>query len=483
MTGMHNYWLVLLSVMVATMASFVALDLAVRVSPSRRRRSRWLLLAAGVFASGSGIWTMHFIGMLGFRLPVEVSYDLWLTLLSLAMAVAGSGLSLVIAAQDPLGTGKLVGAGTLIGVAIVSMHYTGMAAMKMDPPIRYDLPLVALSILIAVAASVLALRNARRLRSESLLSAFWQRAGSAVLQGSAIYGMHYTGMAAARFAPDSVSAVHARQLIDPMTLALVLGAASIVFLMAMLLVSAYDALRTSQAEHQAQKLGQAVEHASKEIRNLSRRLVETQDAERRRLATELHDIVGQTLSALATELALIRNHLPPSADPDLHKNIADALLLAKQSVESVRKVMAELRPPGLDELGLPAALRWHASVFETRTGTATQVKADESLPRPAAAVEDALLRIYLEALTNIAKHAAAREVLVNLHGEDDHIVLHISDAGRGFDVRAPVQDETSGWGLAIMRERAEAIGGTLHVHSAPGAGTSIEFSISKEKWA
>jgi signal transduction histidine kinase len=98
-------------------------------------------------------------------------------------------------------------------------------------------------------------------------------------------------------------------------------------------------------------------------------------------------------------------------------------------------------------------------------------------------VEDAVLRIYLEALTNIAKHAAAREVLVNLHSESDRIVLHITDDGRGFHVGTAVRDQTSGWGLAIMRERAEAIGGTLHVHSAPGAGTSIEFSISNQTWA
>jgi NO-binding membrane sensor protein with MHYT domain/two-component sensor histidine kinase len=480
---MHNYWLVLLSVIVATMASFVALVLAIRVAPSQRRVRHWISLALGVLAIGSGIWTMHFIGMLGFRLPAPVSYDIWLTLLSLALAVAGSGFSLAMAARDPVGTGKLIGSGALIGIAIVSMHYTGMAAMRMVPPIRYDLPLVALSILIAVAASVLALWNARRLRSESLSAAFWQRAGSAALQGSAIYGMHYTGMAAATFARGSVSAVHTRQLLNPTTLAVVLGAASLVFLMAMLLVSAYDAMRASQAERQAEKLGQAVAHASEEIRNLSTRLVETQDAERRRLATELHDIVGQTLSALATELALIRNHLPPSADPDLRKSVADAVMLAKQSVESVRKVMAQLRPPGLDELGLPAALRWHASAFESRTGIATQVKADESLSKPSATVEDALLRIYLEALTNIAKHAAASEVLVDLHSQGDSIALHITDDGRGFDVRTPVPGETYGWGLAIMRERAAAIGGTLRVRSAPGTGTSIEFSISKDIWA
>ena len=98
MTGMHNYWLVLLSVIVATMASFVALVLAIRVAPSQPPRRQWISLAVGVLAIGSGIWTMHFIGMLGFRLPVPVYYDVWLTLLSLILAVAGSGFSLAMAA-------------------------------------------------------------------------------------------------------------------------------------------------------------------------------------------------------------------------------------------------------------------------------------------------------------------------------------------------------------------------------------------------
>ena len=479
MAGTHSYWLILLAVIVATMASFVGLDLASRIARGRRH-GIWTV--AGALSIGMGIWTMHFIGMLGFHLPVAVSYDIWITLLSLALAIVGCGASLVLVSSGPLGAGKLLTGGTLIGLAIVTMHYTGMAAMKIVPPIRYDPWLVALSIFIAVSASVLALWSAYTLRFENFLQAFWKRAGSAVIQGSAIYGMHYTGMAAATFAPGSRSDVYPRQQFDPTALALILGAASMVFLLAILLISAYERLSASRLEPHVEKLGRAVEHASEEIRDLSRRLVELQDAERRRLATELHDIVGQNLSALVTELALIRSRLPAALEPDLHKSLADATLLAKQSVEAVRKVMAQLRPPGLDELGLPAALRWHASAFYSRTGIAAKVDADESLPRPLAAVEDAVLRIYLEALTNVAKHASARAVVVKLELRNGHIRLSIADDGRGFEVQARGRGE-SAWGLAIMQERAAAVGGELHIRSAPGAGTLIEFSLSKDKWS
>jgi NO-binding membrane sensor protein with MHYT domain len=478
MAGTHSYWLILLAVIVATMASFVGLDLAGRIARVRRH-GIWTV--AGALSIGMGIWTMHFIGMLGFHLPVTVSYDIWITLLSLAMAVAGCGASLVLVSSGRLNALKLFTGGTLIGFAIVAMHYTGMAAMRMDPPIRYDPWLVILSILIAMGASVLALWSAYTLRFENLLSAF--RTGSAVLQGSAIYGMHYTGMAAATFAPGGRSTVHPPQEFDPTALAVTLGIASAVFLLAVLLISAYEASRASRLEPRVEKLGRAVELASAEIRDLSSRLVELQDAERRRLATELHDIVGQNLSALIAELALIRSRLPAGAESELHKGLGDATLLAKQSAQAVREVMAQLRPPGLDELGLPAALRWHARAFESRTGITAKVDADEALPKPSAAVEDAVLRIYLEALTNVSKHAAAHVVLIKLERDNERIRLSIADDGFGFRAQAPMHGETAGWGVAIMQARAAAVGGELYIRSTPGAGTRVEFAISEGKWS
>src|ERR1700683_2409406 len=157
MSGTHSYWLILLSVIVGTMASFVGLDLASRLERFRQHGMRSLWLVAGALSIGLGIWSMHFIGMLGFHLPIAVSYDIWITLLSLALAIAGCGASLILVSSGSLGAGKLFGGGTLFGVPIVPMHYPGMAAMRIAPPIRYDPWLVLVSILIAVAASVLAL--------------------------------------------------------------------------------------------------------------------------------------------------------------------------------------------------------------------------------------------------------------------------------------------------------------------------------------
>jgi NO-binding membrane sensor protein with MHYT domain/two-component sensor histidine kinase len=462
MTGAHNPWLVLLSVVVAIMASFVALELGTKVaSPYRRVAARRLWIVGGAVAMGTGIWSMHFIGMLGFHLPVEVSFEVPITLVSLLIAIAAAGFALLLTSRKAMGIRRLIWGGLLMGIAIAGMHYVGMAAMRMEPPIRYTPVLLALSVIIAVAASVMALWSAFELRLESIASAFWKKAGSALVMGSGIYGMHYTGMAAAQFAPEAVSAAGPPAL-NPLWFAVTLGAFTLLYLTATLLVAAFDAYL-----------------AFGETQRLSRRLVEVQDAERRSLAAELHDVVGQDLAAANAELAILKTKIPPAYAEAAEK----VSMLLSESVDSIRSVMVQLRPPGLDELGLGAALRWHAEVFEGRTGIPVDVRVTENLPKPSPEVEDALLRIYLEALNNAAKHANANAVSVRLERRDGRIGLSIADDGSGFDPSPPVrQDQKSGWGLMIMRERAAAVGGDLRIESAAGKGTRIEFVIPEDRW-
>jgi signal transduction histidine kinase len=137
----------------------------------------------------------------------------------------------------------------------------------------------------------------------------------------------------------------------------------------------------------------------------------------------------------------------------------------------------------LDILGLPAALRWHAEAVQARMGIRVALRIDESIPRPAPAVENALLRIYVEALNNAARHSGAQAIEVRLEQRAERIALHIQDDGHGFDYneRAP-QSTRSGWGLMIMKERALTVGGELRIMSTTGAGTLIEFSISRSAW-
>jgi diguanylate cyclase (GGDEF)-like protein/PAS domain S-box-containing protein len=240
MVGTYDVWLVVLSAVVASTASYVALDLASRVTAWQGSRASRYWLAGGAVSMGMGIWSMHFIGMLAFRLPIPMSYDIPITLLSLLIAIVVSGFALHTASRGALTTRRLLVAGLLMGVGIAAMHYTGMAAMQMRPPIHYDALLFAVSVLIAMAAAVAALWIAFQLRSETILSAFWKKAGSALVMGAAISGMHYTGMAAAIFAPDSVCTV-SPQDINNFWLAAAIGGFSFVFLATTLLVSVLDA--------------------------------------------------------------------------------------------------------------------------------------------------------------------------------------------------------------------------------------------------
>ncbi|PLP96530.1 putative bifunctional diguanylate cyclase/phosphodiesterase [Cupriavidus pauculus] len=195
--------LVLISVLVAVLASYTALDMAGRISTAGRGRYAWMWLAGGAVAMGLGIWSMHFIGMLAFSLPIPLGYDVAITGASLLIAVLASAFALRLVSLEYLPRRRLALGALALGAAVSSMHYTGMAALRMQPGIDYDPWLFLLSIVIAVAASGAALWIAFRLR-RSMPRVHQLRFGAALVMGGAIAAMHYTGMAAARFPLGSV---------------------------------------------------------------------------------------------------------------------------------------------------------------------------------------------------------------------------------------------------------------------------------------
>src|SRR5688572_21568061 len=145
MIATYNFWMVLMSVLVAIFASYTALDLATRVTASKGDSARvWLI--GGAVSMGTGIWAMHFIGMLAFSLPIPMGYDVPLTVLSMVIAVLVSGFALYVVSREVLSWQRLSLAGAIMGAGICTMHYTGMAAMKMFPPITYDPKIFAASV-------------------------------------------------------------------------------------------------------------------------------------------------------------------------------------------------------------------------------------------------------------------------------------------------------------------------------------------------
>ncbi|MEE1887328.1 putative bifunctional diguanylate cyclase/phosphodiesterase [Pseudomonas carassii] len=199
--GSYSSSLVLISLCVAILASYTALDLTGRITTAKGR-AVYLWMGGGAFAMGIGIWSMHFIGMLAFSLPIELGYDTTLTALSLLIAVASSGFALWLVSQPKLPWLQLVFGALIMGTGIACMHYMGMAALRMQPGIDYDPTLFGASLAIAVGASAAALWIAFRLRQHTPYVR-QIRGVAAVVMGIAIVGMHYTGMAAANFPAGS----------------------------------------------------------------------------------------------------------------------------------------------------------------------------------------------------------------------------------------------------------------------------------------
>ncbi len=190
---------------------------------------------------GVGIWSMHFIGMLAFALPIPLGYDLSITTLSLVIAIGVSFFALSVATRPTLGWRRLVVGGALMGAGIAGMHYTGMAAMRMEPPIDYQPLLFSLSIVIAMVASVAALWIAYSLRDEAARHIFLKRAAAAGVMGLAITGMHYTGMAAAQFRPGAICL--AASGVDAPWLATAITIFTLAILCLSLVLSRFDATR------------------------------------------------------------------------------------------------------------------------------------------------------------------------------------------------------------------------------------------------
>ncbi len=236
--GSYTPWLVIVSFLVAVLASFTALDMASRVTTAATRRTTWLWLIGGGCAMGLGIWSMHFIGMLAFRLPIPLGYALGLTTVSLLAAMASSIFALWLVSQPTLPHGRLALGALLMGSGIAAMHYLGMAALHMQPGIDYHPGWVALSLLIAVVASWTALFIAFRLRSSH--RRLRDRAAPALVLGTAIVGMHYTGMAAARFPAGSICGAAGGEGLQAQWLALVVLALTIAILAVVLIVSWLD---------------------------------------------------------------------------------------------------------------------------------------------------------------------------------------------------------------------------------------------------
>jgi diguanylate cyclase (GGDEF)-like protein/PAS domain S-box-containing protein len=299
LTASYNPWLVTLSVIIAVIASYTALSLAERVSASSGRNP-YYWFAGGAVSMGIGIWSMHFIGMLAFHLPIPLAYDITLTGASVVPAILASGVALFEIRRGNRTLVTLFVAAVIMGGGISTMHYTGMAAMRMFPPISYDSVPFTFSILIAVGASMAALEIAFQLQVEAGSSyIISKKIVSAMIMGVAIAGMHYTGMAAANFVEGSVC-LATPQGISPTWLAVLVGAGSTSVLVLTLMVSVFDSRLADQNARAVEKLSRV----NAELNLRAEKLAQAMTEELRSSAGKdqlLAAIVKQTSDTIITQ--------------------------------------------------------------------------------------------------------------------------------------------------------------------------------------
>jgi signal transduction histidine kinase/ActR/RegA family two-component response regulator len=498
LAGHYETPIVLVSILVAIVASYAALSLAGRVSESRGRAVlAWIV--GGAIAMGSGIWAMHFVGMLAFRLPIPIAYDLPLTLASLLLPIAASCLALWQVSRAELGWKRLGISALVMGIGINAMHYTGMAAMRMEPGIVYDPWLFALSVVIAIAASGLALWIAFRLR-RNVPHVWLPRVGAAVVMGAAIVGMHYTGMAAASFPLDSVC-MAAQRGVNHDGLATLVVIATFGVLGFALLASLFDARLEANA-----RVMQVSEATAAEREDLLMRERAARDE-----AERLSALKDEFLATLSHELRTPLNAVLGWASM-LQRGAKDEETLKRglQTIERNARAQGQLIDDLLDmsriisgNLRLDVQLLEPEKVIEAALGTlhpaavAKRIDLRVDVARGLGLVlgdPGRLQQVMWNLLSNAVKFTPSGGMVQVMLGRDDQdVVIRVADSGIGIEPdflphvfdRFRQQDASItrkhgglGLGLSIARQLIELHGGTINVASEGNhAGTTFTLRL------
>jgi signal transduction histidine kinase len=232
-----------------------------------------------------------------------------------------------------------------------------------------------------------------------------------------------------------------------------------------------------KSEHHYSELLEKSERLQQQLRRLSRQVLSAQEEERKEISRELHDVIAQTLTGINVRLAALKKEATVNTK-GLDRNIARTQRLVEKSVDIVHRFARELRPAVLDDLGLIPALHSFMKNFGARTGLPAQLTAFAAVENLDAAKRTVLYRVAQEALTNVARHAKASRVAVNIQQRNGSAFMEIKDDGKSFEVERGFRAKGSKrLGLLGMRERVEMVGGTFSVQSAPGQGTTVQVEI------
>jgi NO-binding membrane sensor protein with MHYT domain/two-component sensor histidine kinase len=472
--GTYDPYLVALSILVAGFASYTAFDLgdvALAQGPTHR-----IWLAAAALALGGGIWSMHFVAMLAFVLPMPMYYDVGLTVLSLMLAILATGGGFYVISRPGVSRTRLVLSGVFMGIAISGMHYTGMAAMRGPMELSYAPLWLALSVIIAIGAATAALWLAFRTTDTG------RKLAAAIVMGIAISGMHYTGMRAAVFtAHATMENAHEGATLDQTALVLAIAGITLADLVALFASAskrnrAEEALRQTRAElahiHRVTTMGE--------------------------LAASISHEVMQPLGAGLTNAEAAFRFLsaqPPDLD-EVRQALGGAVRDGRRALEVIGGIRSLIRkePPRKDALEVNEAIVELIALTRDevmKNNVSVQTQLAEGLPLiqgDRVQLQQVILNLItnaVEAMSGVSE--GARELLIGT-GKDasGRVLVTVQDSGPGlnpdsverlFDSFYTTKSNGTGMGLSICRSIVEAHGGRIWATPNAGPGITVQFTL------
>ncbi len=474
-TGTHDPYLVALSIMVA---SYTALDLSGHAGAARGLARRVWLVAAAI-TMGGGIWSMHFIGMLAFVMPIPMSYDIGLTTLSLLVAIFVTGGGFYVISRQSASPLRLVLSGIFMGLGIAAMHYTGMAAMRGPAELSYDRRFVALSLVIAIGASTAALWLAFRTTD------LWQKLAAAVVMGLAISGMHYTAMRAAIFAAHGP--VHEAQVnlsLDQTSLALAVAGITFVILAFASIASLSEQKRAEEALRQARA----------DLARVNRLSTMAE------LTASLAHEVNQPISAAVTNAHACLRWLAGDT-PNLEEARAAAMRIVKDGTRAAEiigriRLHFEKGTPQRELLDVNEVIREMILLLRgelARYSISVRPELAADLPQvmgDRVQLQQVMMNLITNSIDAMKDLDGSRELAIkSQRAENEQLMLSVSDTGVGlplqqadqiFNAFFTTKFHGTGMGLSISRSIVESHSGRLWAADNSPRGASFHLILPTE---